>query len=84
MACELGDDRPEKYPPQKVAEVNVVEVDAIFIGCANFRSLEMLEPLKAEIGKPATCSNKSAFWKPPRMVGLRAAVPGAGQLFQRA
>jgi len=29
-------------------------------------------------------SNTSAFWKMLRMVGVRVAVPGAGQLFARA
>ena len=84
----LGDDRPAKYLPQKAAEMareaNVAEVDAIFVSCTNFRSLEVIESLEAELGKPVISSNTSAFWKMLRMVGIRTAVPGAGQLFERA
>ncbi len=84
----LGDDRPAKYPPQKAAELareaNVVEADAVFISCTNFRSLEIIEPLEAELGKPVISSNTSALWKMLRLVGIRLPVPGAGQLFTRA
>ena len=84
----LGDDRPAKYLPQKAAELareaNVAGADAVFISCTNFRSLEIIEPLEAELGKPVISSNTSALWKMLRLVGLRAAIPGAGQLFTRA
>ncbi len=84
----LGDDRPAKYPPQKAAElapeVNVREADAVFISCTNFRSLEVIEGLEAELGKPVISSNTSALWKMLRLVGIGSDVPGAGQLFTRA
>lgn len=83
----LGDDRPAKHPPQKAAELareaNVPEADAVFISCTNFRSLEIIEPLETELKKPVISSNTSALWKMLRMVGSRAVVPGAGQLFSR-
>ena len=60
------------------------EADAVFISCTNFRSLEIIEPLEAELGKPVISSNTSALWKMLRMAGLQAAVAGAGQLFRRA
>ncbi len=84
----LGDDRPAKHPPEKAAELareaNVREADAVFISCTNFRSLEAIEGLEAELGKPVISSNTSALWKMLRLVGIRSAVPGAGQLFTRA
>ncbi len=84
----LGDDRPAKYPPEKAAELareaNVAEADAVFISCTNFRSLEVIEALEAELGKPVISSNTSALWKMLRMVGIGAAVPGAGRLFARS
>ena len=84
----LGDDRPAKYPPQRAAElareVNLPEADAVFISCTNFRSLEVIEPLEAELGKPVISSNTSALWKMLRLIGIGAAVPGAGQLFRQA
>lgn len=84
----LGDDGPAKHAPQRAAELareaNVPEADAIFISCTNFRSLEIIGPLETELGKPVISSNTSAFWKMLRMVGIRSAVAGAGQLFVRA
>ncbi len=84
----LGDDRPAKYPPQKAAELareaNLAEAEAVFISCTNFRSLEVIDALEAELGKPVISSNTSAFWKMLRMVGIRSAVPGAGRLFTMA
>ena len=84
----LGDDRPAKYPPQRAAELareaNVPEADAVFISCTNFRSLEVIPSLEAELGKPVISSNTSALWRMLRIVGDRAAVAGGGQLFERA
>src|SRR5574341_1782358 len=84
----LGDDRPAKYPPQQAAELareaNVPEADAVFISCTNFRSLEVIGSLEAELEKPVISSNTSALWKMLRMVGNGTAVRGAGQLFVRA
>jgi maleate isomerase len=84
----LGDDRPAKYPPEKAAELvretDVPEADAVFVSCTNFRSLEVIEPLERELGKPVISSNTSALWKMLRLIGIRDAVPGAGQLFTRA
>ena len=65
-------------------EANLPEADAVFISCTNFRSLEVIESLEAELKKPVISSNTSALWKMLRMVGNGAVVPGAGQLFARA
>lgn len=43
-------------------EVDCPEADGIFISCTNFRSLEGVEALEAELGKPVLTSNTTTMW----------------------
>ena len=66
------------------AEVNRPEVQAIFISCSNFRTLEIIEALEDRFAKPVVTSNASSMWKMLRLMDDRRAVPGAGRLFRAA
>jgi maleate isomerase len=65
-------------------EVDRPEAQAIFISCSNFRTLEIIEPLEDELGKPVVTSNQVSMWEMLRLMGDRRAVPGAGRLFREA
>lgn len=63
-------------------EVLRPETDAIFISCSNFRTLDIIEAVERESGKPVVTSNQAAMWGMLRKAGDKRAVPGAGQLFK--
>lgn len=74
--------------PERVAElarsVNRAEAQAVFISCSNLRTLEIIESLERELGKPVVTSNQASMWKMLRLVDDRRAVPGGGRLFRDA
>ena len=51
-------------------EVDCPEADGIFISCTNFRSLEGIETLEAELGKPVMTSNTTTMWDTLRKAGF--------------
>ena len=56
------------------------DADAYFISCANIRSVDAIEALEKELGKPVVTSNQAAFWCSLRMAGIDDVVPGLGRL----
>lgn len=58
--------------------------DGIFISCTNFRTLEIVERLERERGKPVVSSNTASMWKLLRLAGVADPVPGFGRLLAGA
>ncbi len=65
-------------------EVLRPETEAIFISCSNFRTLDIIESLEKESGRPVVTSNQAAMWGTLRRIDNRTVVPGAGRLFRDA
>jgi maleate cis-trans isomerase len=63
-------------------EVLRPETEALFISCSNFRTLDILEEVGREAGKPVVTSNQAALWGTLRHIGDKRAVPGGGRLFK--
>lgn len=59
------------------------EADAIFISCTNFPTLEVVESLEEQLGKPVVTSTTASMWEMLRMIGDSRAIPGGGRLFTR-
>ena len=57
------------------------EADIYFISCANIRSIDVIEDLEKELGRPVVTSNQAAFWCALRKIGIRDRVPKLGHLF---
>ena len=67
-----------------VAEVDRADAQAVFISCSNFRTLEIIEPLERQLGKPVVTSNSASMWKMLRLLDDRRAIPGSGRLLREA
>ncbi|MGP1677069.1 MAG: maleate cis-trans isomerase family protein [Burkholderiales bacterium] len=65
-------------------EVLRPQTEAIFISCSNFRTLDIIEAVEREAGKPVVTSNQAAMWGTLRRIGEQRVVPGAGRLFRDA
>jgi len=75
-----------KEPPSTAyrlaREVFRPEADAVFISCTNFRTIEVIEALEADLGKPVVTSNQASLWKALRVGGIREKIFGYGSLLE--
>lgn len=54
--------------------------DGIFISCTNFRTIEAIEPLEEEFGKPVVTSNQASMWAALRLI--HQPIEGFGRLLR--
>ncbi len=67
----------------RAREVDDDRAEAVFISCTGFRSIEVIEKLEAELGKPVISSNQASLAECLRVLGVAEAQPGFGSLFGR-
>jgi maleate isomerase len=74
-------------PPEEVRrtarDVDAPECDGIFLSCTNWRTLDSIEALEQELGKPVTSSNQATLWAALRLAGVKDPLPGFGSLLRR-
>jgi maleate isomerase len=71
------------YAYRAARDANCAEADVVIISCTNFRSLEVIEQLEKELGKPVISSNTASMWKLLQLARVEDRITGAGQLFAR-
>jgi maleate isomerase len=59
-----------------------VEADALVLACTNWRSMETLERLERELGRPVLSTTQVSVWDALRLVGYRGEVAGYGRLLR--
>lgn len=57
-------------------------VDAVFLSCTNLRTLDVIDPVEAALGKPVVSSNQALAWQMARLAGGAVLAPGFGRLFR--
>ena len=57
------------------------DADAYFISCTAVRSLEVIEDLERDLGRPIVTSNQVAAWHSLRTMGIMDTPTGFGRLF---
>jgi maleate isomerase len=67
---------------QLAREADSSAVDAIFISCTNFRSVEVLHALEQDLGKPVLSANQVTVWDLLRLAGVNSDNEKHGILFQ--
>ena len=58
--------------------------DGIFISCGGLLTLDVIAPLEAKLGRPATSSSLAGFWDVMKLAGQDPASPDYGRLFARS
>jgi maleate isomerase len=55
------------------------DCEAVFLSCTNLRTLDVIEPIEAALGKPVLSSNQVLAWHLARLAGVAemARIPGA-------
>jgi len=56
--------------------------DAYFLSCANIHTIDVIEELERDLGKPVVTSNQAALWCSLRAAGIQDDVPGLGALLR--
>jgi len=78
---EIGKQKPDvAYNLAK--QLRYHEADGIFISCTNFPTIEVIERLERETGKPVVASNTATLWGIIRKLKLKKTVEGFGSLFE--
>ena len=67
----------------RAREVDDDRAEAVFISCTGFRTIEIIEKLEAELGKPVISSNQASLADCLRKLGVAEMRPGFGSLFER-
>jgi maleate isomerase len=81
---EIAKVKPETvYDLGKMAAASAPQAEAIFISCGNLRTLEVLQELENEIGKPVISSNQALLWSSLRLAGITDTLNGFGSLFEK-
>lgn len=71
------------YPPSAhiaAKEVYIKEAEAIFISCTNWRTIEIINLLERDTGKPVITSNQATMWAILRKIGICSGNDEYGQL----
>lgn len=63
-------------------EADSSEADAIFISCTNFRTVEVLQTLEQDLGKPVVSANQVTVWDLLRLAGVNPHNERFGKLYQ--
>lgn len=58
------------------------EADAVFLSCGALRSLDIVERVEREIGKPFIVSNQALIWHTFRLAGIDDRIEGFGRLLR--
>jgi maleate isomerase len=78
-AWSIGTVKPEETY-EFARKVFTSDADGMFISCTNLRTIEIIERLEKEIGKPVVTSNQATFWGCLKTIGCTEAIPGYGKL----
>jgi maleate isomerase len=70
------------YWKQFALEIDSPDADAIFLSCGGIRSLEVVEEIEKQSGKPVITSNQAQMWSCLRRAGIKDRLTGFGQIFQ--
>ena len=63
-------------------EVNSREAEGIFVSCTNFCTIEIIEALEKNLGKPVVTSNQASMAMALRVMGIKERVIGFGSLME--
>jgi maleate isomerase/arylmalonate decarboxylase len=78
--------RIARVPTEEVYEhcrsVDVPQAQAVVVSCTDFRTLEAIPRLEAELGKPVVSSNTATLWHALRSAGIEQRFKGFGRLLE--
>ena len=62
--------------------IDRADADAVFISCGALRTLDVVDSIEKEIGKPVVASNQAMIWDTFRLAGVQDKISGYGRLLR--
>ncbi|MCP3689340.1 MAG: arylmalonate decarboxylase [Gammaproteobacteria bacterium] len=59
------------------------DADAVFISCGALRTIDVIEQVESQLGKPVISSNQAMLWDTLRLAGIEDCISGYGQLLSQ-
>jgi maleate isomerase len=72
----------EKSIKEPAIAMGQSDCDAVFLSCTNLRTLDVIDPIEAEIGKPVLSSNQVLCWHMMKLAGLEKPAFAPGRLWK--
>lgn len=69
---------------RQAAALDHERADGVFVSCTNYRTLEVIEPLEADLDTPVVTSNQATLWDALGHLGVDRSGIGPGRLFDVA
>lgn len=86
-AAGLGHQANVLYEPSKALELArgawQAGSDGLIMSCGNFRTLEAIDEIEEELGRPVVTSVQASMWGLLGLAGIQGPIPGAGELLRR-
>lgn len=73
---------PESAYELARAAAAAADADAVVLACTNWRTMDVLEKLERELGKPVVSTTQVSVWDALRLVGYRGEIAGYGRLLR--
>lgn len=74
------------FPPQELYRWAIAsdrpEAQAVYLPCTNLRTLEIIEPLEADLKKPVISANQALMWDALKLAGVKEKRDTLGALFR--
>lgn len=64
-------------------DIDSPQAQAIVLACTNWKTMDVLEQLEQELGKPVLSTTQVSIWAALRMLGETDAIPGYGRLLRQ-
>jgi len=75
-----------KHSPETAYElgksINTDEADCIFLSCTDLRTIEIIDILEKDIGKPVVTANQASLWHCLRKAGITESIKNYGKLLE--
>ena len=62
--------------------VDTPEAEAVLLACTNWKSMDIIERLERDIGKPVLTTTQVSVWGALKQIGFEGSIPGYGQLLR--
>lgn len=85
LGIEVSDDISAVTPGSilnAALEADDPQAEGVFISCTDFRAVQVVEQLEAQLGKPVITANQATFWHAVRSAGYNKSVRGFGKLLR--
>ncbi len=70
------------YELARAAAAAAPDAEAVVLACTNWRSMDAIEKLERELGKPVLSTTQVSVWDALRIAGYRGEIAGYGRLLR--